>query len=151
MRTILLIIIGVSSLMAIVVGDFTRSANGVVTDSRTNLEWQDDYSDNGGSIKNTTWRNAIDYCVNLNLDGNSDWRLPNLNELTSLVDDKKYNPSIDAIFQNTSYTYSNYYWSSTTNANNNDDAWIVAFDYGNQYNNGTKNYSQYVRCVRAGQ
>jgi hypothetical protein len=128
-------------------GSFTRNANGVVTDSRTNLEWQDDYSNNGGSIKNTTWRNAIDYCVNLNLDGNSDWRLPNLNELTSLVDDTTYSPAIDGVFQNTnSYPY----WSSTTNAHNYDSAWIVNFGNGYQYN-GNKGTSNYVRCVRAGQ
>ena len=147
MRTILLIIIGVSSLMAIVVGDFTRNASGVVTDSRTHLEWQDDYSNNGGSIKNTTWRNAIDYCVNLNLDGNTDWRLPNLNELTSLVDDVKYNPAINPTFVNTN---SNDYWSSTTYASNYDSAWIVSFGYGFQ-NGNTKDYNYYVRCVRAGQ
>ena len=66
MRTILFILIGVSSLMA---GNFTRNIGGVVTDSRTNLEWQDDYSDNGNSIKRATWQSAIDYCENLNLDG----------------------------------------------------------------------------------
>ena len=145
MRTILLMMIGVGSLMA---GSFSRNANGVVTDSRTNLEWQDDYSDNSNSLKQTTWQNAIDYCENLNLDGKSDWRLPNTNELVSLVDDKKYNPSIDAIFQNTNSSNS---WSSTTDVNNVNDAWIVSFDYGHQDYNGTKANSYYVRCVRAGQ
>jgi hypothetical protein len=144
MRTILLMMIGVGSLMA---GSFSRNANGVVTDSRTNLEWQDDYSDNSNSIKETIWQNAIDYCENLNLDGKSDWRLPNTNELVSLVDDKKNNPSIDATFQNTN---SYYYWSSTTNVNFNNDAWSVSFDYGSQYLN-SKDSSHYVRCVRAGQ
>ena len=144
MKTILLMMIGVGSLMA---GSFSRNANGVVTDSRTNLEWQDDYSDNSNSLKQTTWQNAIDYCENLNLDGKSDWRLPNTNELVSLVDDKKYNPSIDAIFQNTN---SNYYWSSTTRVGNYNNAWIVSFGYGLQgYHN--KGNSLYVRCVRAGQ
>ena len=144
MRTILLIIIGVSSLMA---GSFTRNANGVVTDSRTNLEWQDDYSDNGNSIKYTTWQSAIEYCENLNLDGNNDWRLPNLNELTSLVDDTTYSPAIDGVFQNTN---SNNYWSSTTYAYYYDNAWIVNFDDGYQ-SNYSKGYGSYVRCVRAGQ
>jgi len=142
MRTILLMMIGVGSLMA---GSFSRNVNGVVTDSRTNLEWQDDYSDNGNSIKRATWQNAIDYCENLNLDGKSDWRLPNTNELVSLVDDKKYNPSIDAIFQNTYSTYSHRYWSSTTIVNYSNNAWIVSFYDGYQ---GDGNY---VRCVRAGQ
>ena len=140
MRTILLIMIGISSLMAV-------NPNGVVNDNKTNLEWQDDYSDNNNSIKNTTWQSAIDYCENLNLDGKSDWRLPNLNELTSLLDYTRYNPSIDSIFQNTD---SDFYWSSTSNVLNNDNAWLVNFDYG--YQTGShKDYSYYVRCVRAGQ
>jgi len=144
MKTILLILIGVSSLMA---SNFTRNVGGVVTDSRTNLEWQDDYSDNSNSLKQAKWQNAIDYCENLNLDGKSDWRLPNLNELTSLVDDSKYNPSIDAIFQNTN---SNYYWSSTTFVDLDYHAFIVSFNYGGQSYN-TKDISYPVRCVRAGQ
>jgi len=137
-------IIGVSSLIA---GSFTRNANGVVTDSRTNLQWQDDYSDNNNSIKVTAWQSAIEYCENLTLDGNSDWRLPNLNELTSLVDDTTYNPAIDGVFQNTN---SDTYWSSTTNAYSYDSAWIIYFDYGYQYNY-YKGVSCYIRCVRAGQ
>jgi hypothetical protein len=144
MRTILLIMIGVSSLMA---SSFSRNANGMVTDSRTNLEWQDDYSDNSNDIKNTTWQSAIDYCENLNLDGKSDWRLPNLNELTSLVDDTRFDPSINSSFQNTnSYNY----WSSSSYSGNNGNAWIVNFNDGFQNNNGKVN-NGYVRCVRAGQ
>jgi predicted phosphohydrolase len=127
-------------------GGFSRS-NGVVSDNATNLEWQDDYSDNGGTIKESSWSNAISYCETLTLDGKNDWRLPNLNELTSLVDYTKFNPSIDVIFQNTN---SSYYWSSTSRSNVNGDAWVVYFNNGNQtyYN---KDSSYYVRCVRAGQ
>jgi rhodanese-related sulfurtransferase len=136
--------IGVSSLTA---SSFSRNANGVVIDSRTNLEWQDDYSDNGNNITETTWQSAIDYCENLNLDGKSDWRLPNLNEITSLVDDSRFNPAIDSSLQNTN---SNYYWSSSTNANVNGHAWLVNFHYGYHYDN-SKDANNYVRCVRAGQ
>jgi len=143
MRTILLIMIGISSLMA---SNFSRNANGVITDSRTNLEWQDDYSNNGNSIKQTGWQSAIDYCENLNLDANNDWRLPNLNELTSLVDDTTYNPAIDGLFQNSN---SNYYWSSTTNINSNNVACFVYFSNGYQ-NSSYKDNLYSVRCVRAG-
>jgi len=144
MRAILLILIGLSSIVD--ADGFSRS-NGVVNDASTNLEWQDDYSDNSNSIKNTTWQSAIDYCETLTLDGKSDWRLPNLNELTSLVDDTKYNPAINEVFQNTD---SNDYWSSTSYSNNNEDAWIVYFYSGSQYSRN-KYVNYYVRCVRAGQ
>jgi len=147
-KVILLILIGFSSFVDAggIAGNFSRS-NGVVSDSSTNLEWQDDYSDNNNSIKETTWQSAIDYCENLSLDAKSDWRLPNINELTSLVDDTKDNPSMNEVFQNTN---TNAYWSSTSYSDDNVYAWIVYFSSGNQ-NYSTKDNNAYVRCVRAGQ
>ena len=144
MRAVFLILIGLSSIVD--AGGFSRS-NGVVNDASTNLEWQDDYSDNSDSIKYATWQSAIDYCETLTLDGKSDWRLPNLNELTSLVDDTKYNPAINEVFQNAG---SNNYWSSTSYSDNNEDAWLVYFSSGDQ-NFSNKYNNNYVRCVRAGQ
>jgi hypothetical protein len=57
MKKILMIVLGLST---VVMADFTKS-NGVVTDSATSLQWQDDYSDNGGDIKTATWQDAINY------------------------------------------------------------------------------------------
>jgi len=142
MRTILLIMIGLSSLSH---AEFSRD-HGVVTDSNTKLEWQDDYSDNKGNIKYATWSDAIEYCEALSLNGKG-WRLPNINELESLVDDSRYNPSIDAIFEN---TYSYTYWSSTSYVCDSDYAWIIHFYDGYQVSS-VKTYGDYVRCVRAGQ
>ena len=144
MKTILLILIGLSSLVN--AGVLSRS-NGVVSDSSSNLEWQDAYSDNNNSIKDTTWQSAIDYCENLSLNGQNDWRLPNKNELLSIVDYTKSSPSIAEQFTNTS---NNYYWSSTTPRIGRDRALIVYFDYGNTLDDYKYN-SGYVRCVRAGQ
>ena len=146
MKKILLVLIGVSVLS---LADMSRDGAGIVTDSVTTLQWQDDYSDNGDVIKYTNWRAAINYCENeLSLGGHNDWRLPNKNELLSVVDYTKSNPAIYEEFQNKT---SNYYWSSTTNANNPSSAWLVDFY------NGTSNdyYGKYiivpVRCVRSGQ
>jgi len=139
MKQILLIILGLSTVL---LADFTKSGN-VVTDTTTQLQWQDDYSDNGGSIKRATWTAAIDYCETLALDGGG-WRLPNKKELLSLVDYTKYNPGIDAVFNHTS---SNDYWSSTTSAYYTSYAWIVYFRNGyTGYNDKSGFY--YVRCVR---
>ena len=44
---------------------------------------------------------------------------------------------------------SSYYWSSSPNANNSNNAWIVNFNNGNVNNNNKDNHN-YVRCVRAG-
>ena len=126
-----------------VFADFTKS-NGVVTDTKTSLQWQDDYSDNGDNVKQTTWTSAIDYCEALSLGGHSDWRLPNKKELLSIVDYSSYNPSINTTFD---HTTSSYYWSSSTDANDASHAWFVNFYYG-YTGYGAKSNSGYVRCVR---
>lgn len=131
---------------------YTRSAAGVVTDNVTTLEWQDDYADNGGSIKQTTWQGAIDYCSGLGLDGGG-WRLPNMKELESIIDDGRYDPSIDTtVFSNTA---SSYYWSSTTYADPTDNpitsgVWDIDFEYGFSQD-ADKTDNVYVRCIRGGQ
>ena len=147
MKAILLIMIGLSSLsMAEETPRFTK-ADGVVTDSKTTLEWQDDYSDNGDSVKSANWTDAIDYCETLSLNSQTDWRLPNKKELLSIVNYDTYNPSINSVFQkNTSYGY----WSSTTFASYTNGAWYVFFGYGYTGSYSKSNYN-YVRCVRAGQ
>jgi len=124
--------------------DFSRSDSGVVTDSVTGLQWQDDYSDNGDKEKAANWEDAITYCESLELDGGG-WRLPNINELNSIIDLNRTSPAIDAIFQ---YTQSDDYWSSTTNIGYSYQAWSIYF--GNGYRNVyDKSDSNYVRCVRS--
>jgi len=54
-------------------------ANGVVTDSRTGLQWA--AKDNGRDIN---WQNACSYCQNYRGGGHTDWRLPTFSELKGL-------------------------------------------------------------------
>jgi hypothetical protein len=51
----------------------------VWTDETTDLMWQT------GDNPVLEWLDAVDYCDNLELGGYSDWRLPNLDELRSLI------------------------------------------------------------------
>jgi len=144
MKAILLIIIGLSSLsIALETQRFTKT-NGVVTDSKTTLEWQDDYSDNGNNIKSTNWIDAIDYCERLSLNGHNDWRLPNKKELLSIVDYGNFNPAISPIFDMITFTY---YWSSTSYASVTNLAKIVGFSSG-ATNSEDKSNILSVRCVR---
>jgi hypothetical protein len=94
-----------------------------------------------------SWQEVLSYCENLTLAGYNDWRLPNVNELQSIVDYSRYDPAIDPIFTNTMLPF---YWSSTTNANNPNNAWIVNFNYGNVHYYYKSSYN-YVRAVRPGQ
>jgi hypothetical protein len=144
-KKIFLVLIGVSVLS---LADMSRDAVGIVTDSETGLQWQDDYSDNGDVIKSANWKDAINYCENeLALGGHNDWRLPNKNELLSIVDYTKYNPAIDDSFQNKT---SSLYWSSTTGVDHTSYAWVVYFGHGGS-GYGHKSYDNHVRCVRSGQ
>jgi hypothetical protein len=130
-----LIIVGL-----IVVGSFadvTKSGD-IVTDSDTGLQWQD-----SSEIAKLNWSEAIEYCEALSLGGYSDWRLPNRNELQSIVDISRYNPAIKEGFENTE---SDGYWSSSSYASDSNSAWKVNFDNGDT-DYYRKSYD-FVRCVR---
>ncbi|MDQ7023853.1 MAG: DUF1566 domain-containing protein [Candidatus Gracilibacteria bacterium] len=117
---------------------FTDLGGGVIKDNLTLLEWQQD-----GSIAGTkNWNNAKRYCADLTLGGKTDWRLPDITELKSIVD---YTKSIDTNkFTNTA---SSYCWSSTTYNYNTSYAWHVNFYNGNSSYHNKTNY-RYVRCTR---
>jgi hypothetical protein len=126
----------------VIAGDFTDNSDGTVTDSHTGLMWQQ------GEAGSMNWESAITYCEGTSLAEYTDWRLPNIKELRSIVDDSLYDPSIDTnYFPN---AYASYYWSSTTDVSDTPTAWIVDFNDGcvSSYN---KSNGYYVRCVRGGQ
>jgi hypothetical protein len=123
---------------------FIDNGDGTVTDTITGLMWQ---KQDDGIIR--TWADALTYCNNIALGGYTDWRLPNFNELRSLVDPDSINPSLPSGHPFTNVK-SNFYWSSTTDAGYTYDAWGVYFDDGVGSHNH-KGYSLYVRAVRGGQ
>ena len=124
---------------------YSDNGNGTVTDNSTGLVWQQGTVGDGVAM---SWEDALQYCENLSLGGYTDWRLPNLNELRSLVNYSSSAPAIDMIyFPN---VQASFYWSSTTSASNPDNAWFVEFGYGaDDYY--SKNSAEYVRAVRGGQ
>ena len=88
--------------------NFINNADGTVTDTSTGLMWQQ------LSVPDTyTWQEALEYCENLNLAGHSDWRLPDRNELLSIVDFNQYQPAINTTFF--PEPLGSFYWSSTSN------------------------------------
>ena len=137
MRVIFLILIGFSSFLS---ADLIRSG-GVVRDDFTKLEWQDTYL---SGIKKATWSEALIYCDELTLGEKSDWRLPNINELKSIIDRGRYRPAINSIFINVT---SDFYWSSTTVASDSRYARLVNFSGGNDFWYA-KTDENVVRCVR---
>jgi hypothetical protein len=123
-------------------GYFVDNGDGTITDTRTGLTWQK------ASSSGNTWEQALTYCESLNLGGHTDWRLPTIKELRSLVENRRYYPAID-----TSYfpdTHSSLYWSSTTPADHTNNARGVYFETGSD-SVDDKTFSYYVRAVRGGQ
>jgi len=122
---------------------FTDNGDGTVTDNLTRLMWLR----NANAFGAVNWATALNTCATLNngeaglTDGSNegDWRLPNLNEIQSLVHRGVYDPAIP----NTAGTgqwsesdpftgvQSTFYWSSTTGAGYTDGAWGVVLIGGN--------------------
>ena len=92
------------------------TANGdCVTDNLTGLMWAKSVTLGGQK----TWQQALDYVASINggagLCGYSDWRMPNVNELESLVNAEQ--PDTAAWLNGEGFTIEqldNCYWSSTT-------------------------------------
>jgi hypothetical protein len=59
----------------------------------------------------------------------TDWRLPNRNELSSLLNLGTLNPALPAGHPFLNFVASGY-WSSTTFAGSSSNAWVVVFDDG---------------------
>ncbi len=124
-------------------GDYVDNGDGTITDNSTGLMWQKAAPEN-----KINWKEALAYCEALKLGGHTDWRLPTIKELRSIVDYAKYHPAIDKIvFPN---TQSSFYWSGTTNASSTDTdkAWSVNFNYGYDDDNN-KSSDHHVRAVRS--
>lgn len=123
------------------------SGSTVVTDLSTGLMWQ-----NTGNETKYTWKEALAYCEGLSLGGYTDWRLPNLKELLSIVDYTKNNPAISAPFTAVSgdyWTSSNRYDTSAPTAPQN--GMYVDFSDGYfSYWFSKTLYPSCARCVRGG-
>jgi len=129
---------------------FIENNDGTITDLLTGLMWIKD----ADSIGSLTWKNALESIKEINsgqkklenlLKNYNDWRLPNKNELLSLIDFSNTNPALPSnhIFSGIS---SNKYWSSTSFTNN--EIWIVNMAYG-ELSTTQKTYNNYVLAVRS--
>ena len=135
---------------------YTVHDDGTVTDTVTGLMWQQcsvgqSGSDcSGGSATTTThnWQAALVLAGTDTTAAHNDWRLPNKNELSSIVAYNRHSPAINAsVFPNTAIAF---YWSSSPYASSGGFAWVADFTYGlvNGYGRGNGNR---VRLVRSGQ
>ena len=134
---------------------YTVPGDGTVTDTRTGLVWKQCLEGQSGADCGTgsatpmTWANALAHAESHNFAGHSDWRLPNVKELQSLVENCRTGPSInDHVFRNQP---SSNVWSGSPDAGRSNSAWSVGFYYGSASGNGYRSNDPYVRLVRGGQ
>ena len=131
--------------------DFTLLEGGaVVRHKTTGLEWRRcaegmSWSGEGcsGFSDGFWWRAALQHA-----DGLSGWRLPNINELRSIVERCRSSPAINQqVFPDTPETIT---WTATPSAINEGSAWSVNFTLGTD-SVWSKNNHLRVRLVRDGQ
>ncbi|TGK17834.1 DUF1566 domain-containing protein [Leptospira fluminis] len=138
----------------------------VINDSATKLYWQRciypySYSTTAtpaGCQKNSTfpggvsmaWSSAASYCTQYNKNGIT-WRVPTIQELKSIVDRSQFAPAMNTLFdpgQASSGTgIPDFFWSTTSYAQNTNNAWTVNFYYGYSYYTSSKSNPAYLRCV----
>ncbi len=123
-------------------GRMVVNVDNTVTDTATGLMWQR----SSGPISD--WQDALALAEGLVLDDYSDWRLPNFNELGSIVNFMAFAPAIDfTIFPSTAASY----WTSTTDASDASNARLVNFATGGASSADKEANFNAVRAVRGGQ
>jgi hypothetical protein len=127
--------------------NFHSNDDGTLCDTNTGLMWQQ-----ATGLQTRYWQTALQYCEDSTVAGYTDWKLPDINELFSLVDFSaaySNDPLVASVLR--SYTNRANYISSTTNAQPGGlfTAWSVSFLGGDIYYAGKSNTEDYyVRCVR---
>jgi len=144
----------------------------VWTDSTSGLMWQVT-----STVGTMNWSNAKSHCQGLGLDGHSDWRLPTISELRSLIrgcDDTETGgdcgvtdecldsscldspcdgcssgggPAGGCYWPSEMEGTCSWYWSSSAVAEYDNSAWLVGFDLGNVVDFSVF-HANLVRCVR---
>ena len=130
---------------------FTDNGDGTVTDELTELIWLKDAACFGVR----RWNQALSDANSLESgscglsDGSkaAEWRLPNVNELESLVNAEESDSATWLSAQGFTNAQDNNYWSASTYANDTDDAWTVDIYDGRTFPD-TKSGNVYVWPVR---
>lgn len=141
---------------------FSDHADGTLTDKQTGLMWAkcaEGLSGSGcttGLATSHDWDEALDLAAQSMLANFQDWRLPNINELLSIVEQQCVRPAINlSVFPNIpvdQWGLSDF-WSATPYAGDTDASWYVRFTSGNSYDWGRidSDNVRRVRIVRDGQ
>lgn len=134
---------------------FQDNGDGTITDVHTQLMWQKNTADaNGdGEVDNEfighdvlAWAAAKNYCEQLDFAGYRDWRLPNLKELSSLIDFSNLD-NFQPLYAEFDFYLFGEYW--TSNQSSIEGRACTVSTYYREFNCDTVDiYPSYTRCVR---
>ncbi len=147
---------------------FTDNGDGTITDNLTGLIW---LKNANCAQTSTDWATAFDYITELNTQGTmngntasdtsaggshqTDWRLPNRKELFSLLDMSQLNPALPNGYPFTSIGVTTsdtpapgWYWSSSTDDLNTDNAWEISLGSGSVSRTSKTSSDNYILPVR---
>lgn len=132
--------------------NFFLSKEGTAISKNTGLVWMRcslgqtwDGKTCQGDASLLSWQEALNAAASFSYEGRVGWRLPNKNELESIVEIRCSAPAInETVFP---ATPSAFYWSSSPYAGVSDGAWSVDFTYGTVLAS-TKTGKIHVRLVR---
>lgn len=114
----------------------------VVLDKTTSLVWQDSKENAKLSM---TYHKAQKYCSKLVVGKYSDFRIPTMDELQTIIDYKNYDPAILKGFE---YVSNEAYWTTTPFADDDKIVWLIHFKKGERYVKDM-HYDRYIRCVQS--
>jgi len=126
-------------LFSLSLGEFLKSEN-IVIDNKKNLMWQD-------NIEATNEEDIIlgnTYCEELVLNGYIDWKLPNIKQLQSLIDQDGKEHLLNKTFQ---FFNEGDYYSNTPHVEDSSKHWYVNFKTGEVLFKDKENLAS-IRCVR---
>ncbi|PKF62630.1 adhesin [Psychromonas sp. psych-6C06] len=133
---------------------FSVADTGTVLDTKTGLVWMrcslgQTWQDGScqGTLSSYNWQQALEEGEKHVFAAQSDWRLPNVDELKSIVEQQCANPAINSSIFPVTAPFK--YWSSSPSSYDKYNAWYVNFSDGSHKYN-YKSFSKYVRLVRGG-
>ncbi|MDO6684057.1 MULTISPECIES: Lcl C-terminal domain-containing protein [unclassified Agarivorans] len=135
---------------------FVDNNDQTVSDLDTNLMWARctlgrtwDGSTCNGAAQTKSWNQAVEEGPNSTLAGYNDWRLPNIKELSYLIEYNCYSPAINETFFSSEQGISMPFWTATPDSYNASKAWFINFING-QVGLDKKDDDYGVRLVRGG-
>ncbi len=128
---------------------FTENGDGTVSDTFTGLMWAKYHETQTNGPYTVHWDTALARAEASTLAGHTDWRLPNIKELLTIVEVRCEDPVLNSqVFPATGTVGT--YWSATPDVNFSSAVWALDFGTG-RTTNPDRDRFHYVRLVRDAQ